>query len=246
MGDFAADVASLGKDLRTELVLDGDAELIRLVRFEIRIEGFARARGDVINARIPRLREVLTRRRQRRGTGPGRTIHADSEDVGGSGAATGGVVPNDGGRPRTTARGRLQQSGREQRNQEGIDSVDPAKDARIASAQNSISAEVPGGSDARADSTIERVIGILVGALDVSDGRETKGWSISLTLERGLFDVIEVLFRGYEVVVLVHEDGLEATLGLVRGHFDRVANAVVQSELWLDAPAVGPVDAVGR
>src|ERR1700732_2866621 len=119
MSNFAANIASFGEDLRAELVLDGYGEFIRLVRFEIRVEGFARPGGHAVQARKPRLREVLNRRRERRDTASRRARHPDSEDIGGSGAATGCVVPNDGGRPRTTARSRLQQSGREERNQEG-------------------------------------------------------------------------------------------------------------------------------
>src|SRR4029077_11857171 len=66
------------------------------------------------------------------------------------------------------------------------------------------------------------------------------------TLERGLLNIIKVLLGIYFLVVLVHENGLEATLGLVRRHFDGVADAVVHGELRLHAPAVGPVHAVGR
>src|SRR5256885_9453061 len=53
-----------------------------------------------------------------------------------SGTTARRVVPNDGRRPRTSARVRLQQSGREERNQEGVDTVDPAEDARVTTANN--------------------------------------------------------------------------------------------------------------
>src|SRR6266446_325225 len=142
-------------------MLDVEAEFIRSIRLEIRVEGFARSGGHAVDTGIPRLREVLSRRRQRRDAAPGGTVHADSEDVGRGGATAGGVVPNDGGRPRTAARVWLQQTGREERNQKGIDAVDAAIDARVATAENGIGKEVPGGADARADSAVERVIGIL-------------------------------------------------------------------------------------
>ena len=151
-----------------------------------------------------------------------------------------------GRRPRTSARVRLQQSGREERNQEGVDTVDPAEDARVTTANNGIGEEVPGNSDARTDSSVERVIGVFGVALDVADGRETEGWSISLALKSGLLYIIQVLFGIYDVVVLVHENGLESASGLIRRLFDRIANAEVQGELRLHAPTVGPVATVSR
>lgn len=61
--DFAADVASFGQDLRTELVLDIESEFVRAVGLEIRVEGFARSGRDPVDAGIPRLWQVLNRQR---------------------------------------------------------------------------------------------------------------------------------------------------------------------------------------
>ena len=63
----------------------------------------------------------------------------------------------------------MQQTRSEQRNQEGVDPVDPAKDASVAAANHGILREVPGDSDAGADSAVERVIGILGVVYDVAD-----------------------------------------------------------------------------
>ncbi len=80
MSNTAADIASFGEDFWTELVLDGNREFIRLVRLEIGVEGFAGTGGDVVEARIPWLRQVLRRRGKWRYTrASSGAVDADSE-----------------------------------------------------------------------------------------------------------------------------------------------------------------------
>src|SRR5215472_14359868 len=76
--DAAADIAGFCKDFRSELVLDVHGEFIRLVRLEIPVKGFAGAGRNAVDPRIPRLRQILNRRGERR-IG---SIHADSENSG--------------------------------------------------------------------------------------------------------------------------------------------------------------------
>ena len=80
--------------------------------------------------------------------------------------------------------------------------------------------------------------------IHVGDDREANRGAIGLTLKRRLLDILQVLLCIKNVVVLIHHHGLIPARGFVRRHLDGVADAVVQGEPRLHAPAIGPKEAV--
>src|SRR2546421_8247 len=83
--------------------------------------------------------------------------------------------------------------------------------------------------NARAEATIERVVGVLTPAAYVLDRSKAQGRVINLPGQRGALAGREVVFCSYGVAGLIHDQDL-LTIYFVRRHFQLIAEAVSQGE----------------
>ncbi len=104
---------------------------------------------------------------------------------------------------------------------------------------------IPGDREARAESAVERIVGVLLAGADVVDGGEAQGRIVYRTGERRFDALRHVIGRIHLGAVLIHHRYLLGVI-FVRRHFELIAETVGEGHARLDVPGIREVGVVVR